>query len=195
VAVLGPDGAGKGTIISELVSRIPIGLTVVYLGSGSSGTPGRTTRSRGEGAGRARRAGPVRESAFLLWKAIRGWRRLLRGYAAAWRGHIVLCDRHPMEILAILPERTRAGAALERFLARRLTPRPDAIVVLDAPAEVLRSRKQEHPIGTLERWRSGYATVFGSNGAMVVSTAGPLEDSVSRVSDVLWQALRRRRGW
>src|SRR5439155_11457122 len=107
-------------------------------------------------------------SAFLLRKAIRAWRQLLRGYAAAWRGHIVLCDRHPVEILAILPQRTRTGAVLERILTQRLTPRPDAIVVLDAPAGVLHGRKQEHPIATLERWRSGYATAFGPRGAVIV---------------------------
>ncbi len=39
VALLGPDGAGKGTVIEALKARIPAGLTVVYLGERRRNSP------------------------------------------------------------------------------------------------------------------------------------------------------------
>jgi thymidylate kinase len=201
VAILGPDGAGKGTVIAELQSRIPIGLTAMYLGAPRRRRPELEagTNQASDTAGRrvreARSHGSIVESALVLRKILRVWRPLLRAYAAAWCGHVVLCDRHPIETLAIRPDRTRAAAAVERALVRHFIPHPDAIVILDAPADVLLSRKQEHPAETLERWRRSYTEVFGSSGALVVSTSRPLEDTVAQVSDFVWQALGLRRGW
>jgi hypothetical protein len=108
---------------------------------------------------------------------------------------VVLCDRHPIEVLAIRPRRTRVGGAIERTLVGRMTPWPDAIVILDAPASTLHARKAEHPVSTIERWQRGYLDVFVPKGAVVVSTAGPVEDAVSAVSSVAWDALRKRRRW
>jgi thymidylate kinase len=190
VAILGPDGSGKGTVIDELARRIPVGVTTIYLGrrKGSSSSP-----STAESTTTAPR--PLRESAFVVAKAMRAWRKLLGGYVAAWRGHIVLCDRHPIEVLAIRPDRSRFAASLERFLARRLTPKPDAIVVLEAPPDVLLARKPEHPAATLRAWQRGYVDELVPMGATTVDTSGSIEHSVAEVSRVVWDALRERRAW
>ncbi|MGH2572453.1 MAG: hypothetical protein ACRDGU_03055 [Actinomycetota bacterium] len=190
VAVLGPDGAGKGTLISSLQERIPVAVTPIYMGIAK-------TRTRNNSAARPP-AKPVpgwREVAGVLKGAVRTWRTLFRAYSAAWRGHIVLCDRHPIEVLAVRPRRTRVGAATERLLVARLMPKPDAIVVLDAPGEVLYRRKQEHPVEVLEKWRHRYAEVFGPMGAVTISTTGPRRLAVDRASEVVWRALGKRRGW
>jgi thymidylate kinase len=212
IAVLGPDGAGKGSVIAALEARIPVALTSRYLGGGESGrkrqakpaaasaasvvTNGHNGNGHGPNGARALpRAGPIRESAFVLRKAVRSWARLIPVYAMAWRGHIVLCDRHPIEVLATRPDRPASAAALERWLAARLTPRPDAIILLDAPAEVLFSRKREHSPALLERWRNAYTEVFAERGAATVSTVGPPEGSVDAAAHVVWEALRDRRRW
>jgi thymidylate kinase len=186
VAVLGPDGVGKGTVIERLRRSIPVGVEVLYFGW-------RPRKRRGNEPAPARQPGSLREAAFL----VKGWlgslRKLLGGYAAAWRGAIVLCDRHPLEALAVRPARTLLGAKLERVLATRLLPRPDAIVVLDAPAELLRRRKREHPLEVLERWRRGYREAFGEEA--IVSTVGPADETVAEVSQIVWRALASRRGW
>jgi thymidylate kinase len=193
VAVLGPDGAGKGTTIEALARRIPVGVRTVYLGMDRAPEPA-PARVREDAEDRGPRHGPVREVAGLGYRVARAWAMLAPAYAAAWRGHVVLCDRHPIEVLAIRPERTRAGAAFERFAARHLMPWPDAIVVLDAPGEALFERKGEHGVHVLERWRRGYASAFGDR-ATVVSTAGPEEESIRAASGVVWQALAARRRW
>jgi len=186
VAVLGPDGAGKGTVIDGLVARLPVGVTVARLGTARSG-PAPETDSQPPPSPR-----PVREVVFVTRKWLRSLRRLVAAYAAAWRGHIVLCDRHPVEVLAVHPHRSPVAARWERLVLTRGLPRPDAIVVLDAPTAVLVARKPEHPAATIERWRTGYRQLPG---AVVVDTSADVDASVTAASRVVWDALATRRGW
>jgi thymidylate kinase len=189
VAVVGPDGVGKGTVISRLRADIPVATKLLYLGwRRGGGVAARSPVSRGA-------PGAVLESAFVLKGWLRATRILLGGYAAAWTGSIVLCDRHPVEGLAIRPRRNRLADSLERVLLSRLTPWPDAIVVLDAPTEVLLDRKHEHPPEVIERWRTAYAETFGGRGGAVVSSAGSRDATLVQASAVVWEALRNRRRW
>jgi thymidylate kinase len=176
VAFLGPDGAGKGTVIAGVRDALDEPVSVIYLGRPRQK---RTGRVRARDPGERRSPSAARECAFILRRAARHARLLLSAHRLARRGHIVLCDRHPVEVLAVRPDRTRAGAALERFIARRLIPSPDAVIVLDAPAALLLERKHEHPIEVLERWRSAYREVFSPRGAAIVSTDGPPEASIA----------------
>jgi thymidylate kinase len=200
VAVLGPDGAGKGMVVSQLTQRLPIAVTTGYLGVGH-----RNAARRGpaeDGAARqtdAPTATPAqafraREMAFLVRKWLRTLPTFWRAYRAAWRGHVVLLDRHPLDAIAVRPVRTRWGARLERALATRLSPRPDAVVVLDAPGEVLFARKGEHSPAQLESWRKGYLGLAGTD-VHVLDGTRPREEVVRAAGDVVWRALSERRGW
>jgi len=191
IAVLGPDGAGKGTMISGIGELCPVAVTQVYLGRRKRPASGAILRE--ERPSLASRVLP--QSALLIWKALRDLRRLLPAYTAAWRGHIVLCDRHPIEVLAVLPDRSPTARRVERFIARHLIPWPDLILLLDAPTGQLRQRKREHPKEVLDRWRRGYVDAFVPRGAVVISTAGSREQSLRHASRAVWLALGSRRRW
>jgi thymidylate kinase len=192
VALLGPDGAGKGTVIEALRARIPAGVTVIYLGERRRRSPHPTlSRQRVRG----KNVSAVRECAFVAYRALRFWSILLRGYLAAWSGHIVLCDRHPIEALAIRPRTSHSAAWLEGFLFGRLMPWPDAVAVLDAPGEVLYARKGEHSPDVLEHQRRRYRDTFLPRGARLISTLDGIETAIADASAVVWAALKERRRW
>jgi thymidylate kinase len=180
IAFLGPDGAGKGTVIAGVRDALDEPVSVIYLGRPrQEGGRAQEKAGRRRAEGGRRPPSALRECAFLLRRAARHARLLRHARRLAARGEIVLCDRHPVEVLAVRPERTRVGAALERLIARRLLPWPDAVIVLDAPAPLLLERKQEHSLEVLERWRSAYRGVFGPRGAVIVSTDRPPEASIA----------------
>ncbi|MDQ3955223.1 MAG: hypothetical protein M3285_06715 [Actinomycetota bacterium] len=186
IALLGPDGAGKGSVGAALQERVPIATAILYFGSGG---PGRTT---GPDAADPALPHPAREALWHLLRVLRHWRRLTAAYLKAWRGVIVICDRHPIEVVAIRPPRRLPK--LERFLFRKLIPKPDLVIVLDAPGEALFARKREHSADVLERMRDAYRREFGETG-VIVSAAGPLDETVAEVSEHVWRQLKRRRGW
>lgn len=192
VALLGPDGAGKGSILAALQSEIPIAVRVAYLGW----RPRRPVDRRADGNPGAEPDVSVwRECAFVLYQALRAWRRLVPGYLTAWRGDIVLLDRHPIEVLAIQPRRSAAARTLERIVFERLVPRPDVMVLLDAPGAALFARKGEQTPALLEEWRQRYRQVLVPKGAVVISTEGSVEESTAGVSEVVFLALAARRRW
>ena len=188
VAFLGPDGAGKGTVIDAVRATIPVASHVCYLGSkgvGGSAIPAR-----------ARRRLPlrVREPLFVLKKLLGAGRILGHAYARAWCGSIVLCDRHPLEALATRPRITAAARRLEHVLLLRVLPTPDLIVVLDAPTEILLARKPEHPEAVIERWRAGYRDAFASfEETTFCSTDRSLDAVAATVREQIWNALLVRR--
>ena len=205
VAVLGPDGAGKGTVTAAVAGSLPMRVTQVYLGDRIAQAAGaaRAAQQRAGGGHPTAVAPPpvsgLRHTAGEVWFLLRRLGRwlppLTRAMVASWQGHVVLTDRHPLDALAVRPPRTPLAAAFERFIATHLVPAPDAIVVLDAPGEALFARKGEHDPQRLEQWRQGYRDRLVPRGATLVDATGAVEDTVAECRRVIWQALSDRRGW
>jgi hypothetical protein len=154
VALLGPDGAGKSSLATRLGQGGPMSRRTVYLGlyggprhvARGPGVAGRPARSRIPGLGLARRL-------TAMW---RGW---LAGWWQARRGRLVIFDRHPYD--ARLADRPAGSSRLRRAILGHALPAPDAVVVLDAPAELLYARKPEHSIERVEAQRAAYLDLAG----------------------------------
>jgi thymidylate kinase len=83
--------------------------------------------------------------------------------------------------------------------AARLAPAPDLVILLDAPPEVLRARKQEVPMDEVVRQRTAYLELARTLRSVVVVNAGQppehvIHDAVTAIMDHLGRRTNRRLG-
>jgi len=111
---------------------------------------------------------------------------LLKILPALIRTRLVLFDRYMYDLL-VDSKRVRYGGPhwLLRF-ATRFIPRPDLVVLLDAPPEVLWSRKQEVPFEEVTRQRSAYRQIAGKmRSTVIVNAELPPGEVIDRVADAI----------
>jgi thymidylate kinase len=184
VAIVGPDGAGKTTLVSGLQASLPVPTRVLYMGL----TGGRLPR-----ADALRVPGLVLAARLVLL-----WLRYGLGFYHRARGRIVLFDRYtldgkvpsgaPLGPLARLSRRVQAGAV----------PTPDLVLRLDASGEAMHSRKGEYDAGRLESWRAAYRKLDASVRGVQRLDAEQTPDAVRRAAlALIWtgyaERQRRRR--
>jgi hypothetical protein len=217
VALIGPDGAGKSAISQRLESEpMPAPVKRIYMGVNleASGLMLPTTRlalAVKQARGRrpdmvgpsvsaapvtgspARRAatGGARVVRLLLWLAEEWFRQLVAQYHIR-RGAIVVFDRHFFADYFHVDDAAGGArsltARLHGLLLRRAYPRPDLVICLDAPGEVLFARKQEASVEWLEQRRAQYRQLADHVPHFVVVDADrPIEtvtkDVVSAITD------------
>lgn len=177
VALVGPDGVGKTTLVDALVAALPLPVHRVHLGLWR----------------RTRLSAALNNLPLLRTMLVMG--RLLAGAAgtALHRRHaVVLLDRCAFDLDVDPAPRTARGRAIQA-LVRRLSPRPDVTVVLDAPARVLVQRKPEHSLAVARRRREGYLSLVSTRRAatLVDTTVDPAE-ATRAVTALVWRALDDR---
>jgi thymidylate kinase len=186
IAFLGADGSGKSTLIDAVSRELRQTFRQVryrhlrpgVLVAGRGGEGGVVTDPHGK---------PPRSVSGSLAKLLHFWADYVVGgllwlYPMRVRSTLVIFDRYYHDLLAD-PLRYRYGAPLgpARWLGR-FVPAPDISFVLDAPTEVLQSRKQEVPWDECERQRHAYiATARGLPGAHVIDASRPVDEVVARV--------------
>jgi thymidylate kinase len=102
----------------------------------------------------------ARSFARLANRLAEEWHRALLASLHRRRGEVVVFDRHFFADyfaydIAAKPRRT-ASRRLHGFILSRLYPKPDLVIYLDAPAEILFERKGEGTVESLERRRREY---------------------------------------
>jgi thymidylate kinase len=194
MAVLGPDGSGKSTLLAGLRDSWPQSLGSVHV---HHLRPARLTRRRGspepvvDPHGQPPR-GTVTSIAALIFVTLDWWIGYWTWIVRQRAKHgLVVFDRHLLDML-IDPMRYRYGGPL--WLARlacNLVPRPDVIVVLDAPAVVVRARKQEVTPAESERQSLAYRRLAADvTGAHLVDATVAPEEVLEAVTTIVRQHIK-----
>jgi len=216
VALIGPDGAGKSTISRKVVEMLDIPAKYLYMGVNleASNLMLPTTRlalelkrMRGDRpdaisatAARAKRRS-MRGVRGLIYQ-FRAVFRLMNWIAEEWfrqivawiyqlRGYVVVFDRHffpdyyASDIADGDPDRPFTSK-VHGWILKNLYPRPDMMIMLDAPAEVLHARKREGTIESLEQRRQDYLEMrHHIDHFAIVSTEQPQEDAAREVAEII----------
>ena len=195
VVLLGPDGSGK----SSVVERVRRDLCPAFVGTDRRTFPPGLLRRGGGGSNPAPHAQRQRSPLSSIARAVLYWfpycalSQFTSIRAARVGGVLVLHDRHLVDAL-VDPRRYRyRGPAWLLRLIWRLVPKPDMVILLDAPAELVQARKQEVPPEETRRQLNVYrALVTGMHNGHTVNAAVPLDEVVASVEDVILEQLARR---
>lgn len=183
VAFLGCDGAGKSAVLDEVEARLRAEGCSVSRGhwcprlfSTASGGERAPAADDPHGVGPR---GPVSSILKLAWLWLKWWSGWLVGLGSFARRGWLLFDRYHADLL-VDPRRYRYGGPLWLAkLAVSMMPQPDRVLYLDAPVEVLLSRKEELPSEALEKSRRRYLSLCSTHARFVVIDASrPLAEVV-----------------
>ncbi|HNN98060.1 MAG TPA: hypothetical protein PKI03_37610 [Pseudomonadota bacterium] len=195
IAFLGPDGAGKTTVaslVAEELKRIFRGTEIIHF-------PFRLSRQAQAitvvpdphgNPNRSMAASLIKLVYYVVTSVFGHYTRIQ--YLTA-RNRLVIYDRCFYDLVAD-PRRYRFGAPL--WLARLsglVVPQAECTIVLDAPVEVLRARKQEVPPEEVSRQRQEYQMIAQRlPRTRLIDASRPLQDVVAGVNSALLSFLAHR---
>jgi thymidylate kinase len=166
VAVLGPDGAGKTTLVNGLREALPFETQILYMGL----TGGRLPR-----ADRLRVPGLVLAARLAIL-----WVRWGVGLYHRLRGRVVVFDRYVLDGTVPSGARLTPLAKVSRRLQASACPRPHVVLLLDASGETMHARSGEYDAATLEHWRTAYRRLRGRVKGLELLDAERPADAVRR---------------
>jgi thymidylate kinase len=176
VALLGPDGAGKSTLVTAVEARFDAPVRTLYMGLNLERVPLAN-----------RVAVPaLRIPVFFLVL----WWHYAVGLFHKSQGRLVIFDRYTYD--ALLPARTRLTrlGRLSRWVRAHALPAPDMVLVLDVPGVVMFARKGEHSPEHLEAERQDYLALAAALPEVTIVDGARPVDAVA--ADVVARIQARR---
>ena len=187
VALLAPDGAGKTTLARSLGRAFYLPTRYIYMGANPNGG-GITLPTTRWLARKTVRRRPVMRALSALNTLIEQGVRYRVGAYHRRRGRLVIFDRYAAKSLSVGRSNVALRKRVRRWASQLLCPPPDMVVYLDAPAEVLYLRKQEHSPQALEQQRQRYLRILDGVGRTVVVDARRAPEELRRhVSGLIWR--------
>ncbi len=202
VATVGTDGSGKSTVANELeqhLQRIGFTTRTAYFGMARGNlpgvgiarrllgiaAPGGEVVSQDSAGGTSEPTPPskhqgLRKVAAWYYAFEYGWRYLSTVAGPRRRAEVVICDRYVYD----LRESPWPGSPASAFV-EWLVPRPDVMVLPDAPAELIHARKPERSLSEQRRqqvkFRELLAESPGRYANLIVDTSGQEVDATQPV--------------
>ena len=183
IVFLGPDGSGKSSVIECYMREMAQAFRRIEYRHLKPGP----LRGSGSGPITDPHGQPARGLLGSTAKILHFWGTYVKGgllwsYPRYLRSSLLVFDRYYHDLLAD-PARYRYGGPM--WLARllgRLLPQPDLVFILDAPAEVLQSRKQEVAFEESVRQRTAYRNLKSEYArAYIIDSSEPLDKVVASV--------------
>jgi thymidylate kinase len=196
IAFMGPDGCGKSLVINAVSRQFTPAFRKVSSYHMRPRVIGRKTANQGPVTDP--HGQPARGLVASIAKVLDLTADYILGYLsrilpAVIRTQLVLFDRCFYDLL-VDSKRIRYGGP--RWLLRtaaHLAPRPDLVILLDAPPDVLWKRKKEVPLEEVSRQREAYLQLAQTlPSAVVVNAAQPPADVIHDVIAALVEHLARR---
>ena len=192
VCFLGPDGSGKSTVISEVIARLE-GTTKEIA---CYHLKPNFTKQKGipipviDPHAKPPRSMILSAGKIVYWLLLYWYNMIFHGYKNLT---LRIWDRYYYDLL-IDPKRYRYGAPIwfAKFIGK-LMPKPDLFILLDAPPEVLQSRKREVSTEETSKQRTAYLQyIQKQKTAAIVDASQPLPQVFLDTNEVLLKFLAQR---
>jgi thymidylate kinase len=182
IAFLGCDGSGKSSVIGGLAEHLKVHGEEVSLGHWAPRRNGTSASDSAEDPHGKPPRGQIISAAKLGYLGFKWWRGWWGGLRTQSRRGVLLFDRYHADLL-VDPRRYRyGGPRWLATLASNWMPQPDIVFFLDAPPEVLMSRKQEVSHEALETSRRAYLKLASQNCRLkVIDASRPVNEVIADV--------------